>query len=111
MTSLNQLIQTTNSLTRSSTIAHHRDFTKTRIQIHIPPDYQQEPVISRLISDYGLSVNITGAKLEPTTQAQGRFDLELRGTPQQIHTGLMYLRSRNVTLIGKPNAEGDSWNC
>ena len=108
MTLLNQLTQTKTHLTQSSTIAKHRDFTRIRIQIHIPPDYQQEPVISRLISNHGLLINITGAKLEPATQ-EGKFDLELRGTPQQIHTVLMYLRSLNIKLIGKPNAEGDSW--
>ena len=93
----------------SPAIANHGDLTKTRIRLHIPLDYQQEPVISRLSSDHGLSVNITGATLAATTQA-GIFELELSGTPQQIQTGLMYLRSLNIKVIGKPNAEGDSWH-
>lgn len=109
MKSLRHFSQTQAHLALAPAITNHGDFTKTRIRLHIPPDYQQEPVISRLSSDYGLSVNITGAKLAATTQA-GIFELELRGTPQQIQTGLTYLRSLNVKVIGKPNAEGDSWH-
>jgi ABC-type methionine transport system ATPase subunit len=108
MRSLNPHTSTKAHLTLASTIAKHSDLTKTRIRLHIPPDYQQDPIISRLISDHGLSVNITGATLA-TTQA-GIFDLELRGTPQQIQAGLMYLRSLNIQVIGKPNPEGDSWH-
>ncbi len=35
--------------------------TQTRVKVHIPRDYHQEPVISRLVSHYGLTVNIAAA--------------------------------------------------
>ena len=84
--------------------------TQVRVQIRIPSRYRQEPIISRLIVEKGLVVNITGAALGETTGSEGLFDLELRGTPEQIRQGLLYLRSLEIKLIGKPNAEGDSWH-
>lgn len=41
--------------------------TRTRIRISIPQDYHGEPVISRLTSNYGLTVNITRALLSTNT--------------------------------------------
>jgi L-aspartate semialdehyde sulfurtransferase ferredoxin len=108
MTALNQSIQTNTRLTSTSN-TRLSDTTQIRLQLHIPSFYYQEPIISRLISDYGLLVNITGARLG-ATHHQGRFDLELRGTPQQLHKGLNYLQSLNIKIVGKSNAEGDSWH-
>ncbi|GAB1539296.1 hypothetical protein NUACC21_19620 [Scytonema sp. NUACC21] len=85
--------------------------TKVRLQLHIPERYQQEPVISKLIAAHGLVVNITGAKLGKHTNGEGRFDLEIRGTVPQIWRGLDYLESLNVTIVGKPHSDGDSWYC
>ncbi len=87
------------------------NITQLRVRLYIPARYQQEPMISRLISDYGLIVNITGAMLEHNTQKEGCFDLELRGTFEQIKRGLGYLESFQIQVIGKPNPAGDSWNC
>jgi hypothetical protein len=84
--------------------------TQVRVQIRIPSRYQQEPIISRLIVEQGLVVNITGAALGENTGSEGLFDLELRGTPKQIRQGLLYLRALEIKLVGKPNAEGDSWH-
>ncbi|BAZ21270.1 hypothetical protein NIES4073_21480 [Kalymmatonema gypsitolerans NIES-4073] len=85
--------------------------TKMRLRLHIPRRYQQEPVISRLIAIHGLVVNITGAMLGKHTNGEGRFDLEIRGTVPQIRHGLAYLESLNLKIVGKPNADGDSWYC
>lgn len=85
--------------------------TKMRLRLHIPRRYQQEPVISRLIAIHGLVVNITGAMLGKHTNGEGRFDLEIRGTVAQIRHGLAYLESLNLKIVGKPNADGDSWYC
>lgn len=51
-----------------------------RIQLRIPKDYHQEPVISRLVSDYGLTVNITAAILGANAVGDGWFDLELQAS-------------------------------
>ncbi|MEH1844416.1 MAG: NIL domain-containing protein [Nostoc sp.] len=79
--------------------------------MHVPKCYLQTPVISQLISAYGLVVNITKAMLQPNTDAEGCFDIELRATLPQICSGLAYLESLNLRIVGKSNADGDSWFC
>ncbi|MEH1789907.1 hypothetical protein [Nostoc sp.] len=54
-------------------------------------------------------VNITKAMLQPNTDGEGCFDIELQGTVPQISSGLAYLESLNLRIVGKPNADGDSW--
>ncbi len=85
--------------------------TKVRLRLHIPPFYQEEPVISRLIASHGLIVNITGAMLGKHTNGEGRFDLEIRGTVLQLWHGLNYLESLNLKIEGKPHTDGDGWYC
>lgn len=80
-----------------------------RVRLEIPSCYQHEPIISRLISDYGLVVHITGANLAELPPSCGCFDLELRGTVHQITQSLAYLESLDVTIIGKAGTAGDSW--
>ncbi|MBW4421471.1 MAG: NIL domain-containing protein [Myxacorys californica WJT36-NPBG1] len=84
--------------------------THVRVHISIPHQYQQEPIISRLISEHSLVVNITGAIVGTNLHEKGLFDLELNGTPEKICSGLLYLQTLGIKLIGKPNAEGDSWH-
>ncbi|MBD2182788.1 NIL domain-containing protein [Planktothrix sp. FACHB-1355] len=73
--------------------------TKKRIKIEIPQNYQEEPVISRLTSEYGLTFNITEAMLENSNIGNGLFDLELQGTPQQIQSALDYLWQLKVKIL------------
>ncbi|MBN3885389.1 MAG: NIL domain-containing protein [Nostoc sp.] len=104
----------TNSQTRLSLVSsvyEKSQVTQIRLRIHIPKSYLQVPVISQLISTYGLVVNITKAMLQQNTNGQGCFDIELRGTVPQICSGLAYLESLNLRIVGKPNADGDSWFC
>ena len=54
--------------------------TKTRIRIRIPKTFHEDPVISRLVSHHGVTVNITAALLGANARDDGWFDLELRGT-------------------------------
>ena len=89
-------------------VSNKSNDTQIRLRIYIPQRYQQEPIISRLTSEYGLIVNITEAMLLPDN-AQGKFDLELRGTPSQICSGLTYLEKLQLKILGKPNAYGDGW--
>jgi hypothetical protein len=72
--------------------------THKRIRVRIPQDYHQEPVISRLVSDYGLTVNIKAAILGRDAVGDGWFDLDLEGTQVQIQTGLTYLQELNLEV-------------
>lgn len=90
---------------------HERNqITQIRVRICIPKTYLQEPVISQLISVYGLVVNITQALLGENTGGEGHFVLTLKGTIQQISSGLSYLEALNIKIEGKANVEGDSWH-
>ncbi len=83
--------------------------TKIRIKIRIPKNFQQEPVISRLISDYGLTVNIAGALLGANARDDGWFDLELLGTTSQIQSALLYLEELKLEIWSQSNIEEDAW--
>ncbi len=86
-------------------------FTQIRLQIFFPHYYQQQPILSRLVSDCALTFNITGARLGIHCEWGGNLDLELRGTIEQIRKGLIYLESLNLKIVGKPNPDRDSWYC
>lgn len=77
--------------------------TQTRIRIRVPKEYHQEPVISNLISEYGLKVNFNAALLGVKTIDDGWFDLELNGTTQQIESALIYLNDLDVEIWSNSN--------
>jgi len=83
--------------------------TQTRIRLRIPKQYNQEPVISRLVSDHGVTVNIAAALLGPNGRDDGWFDLELRGTSRQIQSALIYLHEMDLEMWGESNREEDGW--
>ncbi|MCP6762396.1 MAG: NIL domain-containing protein [Fischerella sp. CENA71] len=94
-----------------SKISKYNSTTQIRLRLYIPQCYQHKPIISQLISNYGLVVNITGASLEKNADNEGCFDVQIKGDTSQISSGLSYLASLNLKIIGKPNADGDSWYC
>jgi ABC-type methionine transport system ATPase subunit len=78
--------------------------TNKRIRLRIPKDYQQKPVISRLVSEYGLIVNITAAILGANAVGDGWFDLELQGTDAQIQSALNYLQELSLQIWDETSA-------
>jgi ABC-type methionine transport system ATPase subunit len=83
--------------------------TQTRIRLRIPKEYNDEPIISRLVSHYGVTVNIAAALLGPNGRDDGWFDLELRGTSRQIQSALTYLNEMDLEIWGESNQEEDGW--
>jgi ABC-type methionine transport system ATPase subunit len=83
--------------------------TQTRIRIRIPKQYSDEPVISRLVSHYGVTVNIAAALLGANARDDGWFDLELRGTKPQIQSALTYLNEMDLEIWGESDTEEDGW--
>jgi len=83
--------------------------TKKRVRLRIPKEFSGEPIISRLVSHHGLTVNISAALLGPNARDDGWFDLELRGTINQIQSGLIYLDEMDLELWGESNSEEDGW--
>jgi hypothetical protein len=72
--------------------------THLRIRIRIPKEYQEEPIISRLISEYKLTVNLNAALLSANIKNDGWFDLDLRGKPGQIDSAVIYLNDLDVEI-------------
>jgi ABC-type methionine transport system ATPase subunit len=83
--------------------------TQTRIRLRIPKEYTDQPVISQLVSEYGLTVNIAAALLGPNTRDDGWFDLELRGTSHQIQSALTYLNERKFEIWDESDQGEGGW--
>lgn len=81
--------------------------TNKRIRLRIPQEYHREPVISRLVSDYGLTVNISAAILGSDAIGDGWFDLNLQGTSSQIDNALIYLNDLDLEIWDE--SETDIW--
>ncbi|MTJ29221.1 NIL domain-containing protein [Aphanizomenon sp. UHCC 0183] len=69
-----------------------------RIRVRITQDHHQEPVISRLVSESGLTVNIKAAILGQNAVGDGWFDLDIQGTETQIQNGLNYLQELKLQV-------------
>jgi hypothetical protein len=63
-------------MNKRTKIIPNPSLTKIRLHLQIYAIYYQTNVIYKLISNYSLVVNITGAKLDFGTEKQGNFDLE-----------------------------------
>ncbi|BAZ32649.1 hypothetical protein NIES4074_51550 [Cylindrospermum sp. NIES-4074] len=68
-------------------------------RILVPQRYNRQPVISRLVSRYGLTVNIKAASLVSGSNSDGWFDLEISGNPQKLTNSLSYLQGLGVNLV------------
>ncbi|WP_341529834.1 NIL domain-containing protein [Nostoc sp. UHCC 0302] len=68
------------------------------ICIRIPQHYHRQPVLSRLISRYALTVNIAAALLETDTRKDGWFNLEIQGSYQQVEAGISYIQGLNIEI-------------
>ncbi|OYQ66028.1 ABC transporter [Pseudanabaena sp. SR411] len=76
------------------------------IKIRIPEDLHSEPVISQLISHYGVTVNIVSATLG-VNAGSGWFHLSLKGTQAQIQTAIAYLNDLDIE-IWEDNSESNT---
>ncbi len=83
--------------------------TQTKIKIHIPKALHEEPIISRLVSQHGITVNIAAALLGANTRDDGWFELELRGKAEQIQSALTYLNDLDLEIWGQSTAQEDGW--
>jgi ABC-type methionine transport system ATPase subunit len=72
--------------------------THLRVRLRIPKKYQREPIISNLITRYGLKVNIAAALLGANGREDGWFDLELQGTQAQIQSALIDLNDLDLEI-------------
>jgi hypothetical protein len=78
-----------------------------QIRVRISQNYHQEPIISRLVSDYGLVINIRAAILGANSVGDGWFDLDLQGANQQIENALAYLHDLKLEIWD--NSDKGGW--
>jgi len=83
--------------------------TSTSITLRIGGDYHQQPVISRLVSEFGLTVNINAAILGANSKDDGWFKLDLQGTPSQIQTALIYLHDLGLETWDQKSDIDEGW--
>lgn len=94
---------------KSSTVTAHagdRRPTTHRLRIRVPQEHQSDPVISELVSRFGLTVNISAALLGQGGRGDGWFDLELRGPLEHISQALDYLNDLGIEGWGGDDCDG-----
>lgn len=68
------------------------------IRIQVPQSLHQVPVISTLITEYKLIVNIRGAILDQKAIGGGWFDLLLDGEDLNLEQSVLYLKDIGVEI-------------
>jgi ABC-type methionine transport system ATPase subunit len=104
--------QNINPLTSVTTLGNSENIrlNKTNITMRVPTSYHQEPIISHLVSDHGVTVNITSALLGENAKQDGWFNLELQGSERQIQSAMIYLEELDLEVWERhARAEEDSW--
>jgi hypothetical protein len=74
------------------------------IDINIPQQLHQEPVLANLITNYNLIVNFKAAVLDRKATGGGWFNLDLEGYPQDIDNALSYLRNLEIEIFDRIHA-------
>lgn len=80
--------------------------TEKRIRIRIPKTLHQEPVISKLVSHYNLTINITAAILGGNANGDGWFDLVINGAADQIDSALTYMNELDLEVWQDTDPDG-----
>ncbi len=80
--------------------------TQRRVRMRIPKQFHQEPVISQLVSEYQVTVNITAAILGANASGDGWFDLELRGTEDHVLNALGYINDLGLEVWRETDQDG-----
>lgn len=81
-------------------------FTQRRVRLRIPKQFHQEPVISQLVSDYQVTVNIVAAVLGANANGDGWFDLELRGTNEHVDQAFNYINDLGLEVWRETDQDG-----
>jgi NIL domain len=71
------------------------------IDINIPQQLHQQPVLAKLIGNYHLVVNFHAAILDRKATGGGWFNLNLEGHPQDIENALTDLQQLGVEVFDR----------
>jgi len=79
---------------------------KKRVVLNYPPHLVDQPVISRLVKDHDLMINITRARVTP--REEGRMVVEITGKRSDLEAGFKYLHEVGVEI--QPLAQDVKWH-
>jgi len=65
-----------------------------KLRLDIPSEKVSEPFVYRMVTEYDLRPNILEANIGP--QRNGSIVLELEGKPQDIESGILFLREADI---------------
>ena len=71
---------------------------RSRVRIRVPSNYRPDPVISTIVSRFGLTVNVLAALLGADRDSDGWFDLELNGSASQVESACRSVIFENTPL-------------
>jgi ferredoxin len=69
---------------------------KKRVVFNYPPHVVEQPVISKLVKEFDLTVNILRARITP--KEEGRLVLEITGKKQALEAGIQYINELGVRV-------------
>jgi ferredoxin len=69
---------------------------RSRVVFHYPSHLIDEPIVSRLVTDYQLEFNLLRADITPN--AEGLMVLGLEGTEENLSAGLAWVEAQGVTV-------------
>ncbi len=72
------------------------DIIKQRVILAFPKFIAGQPIITRLVREYDLEINIYRAEVTPNEE--GYIVIDLRGEKSQIEEGLEFIQSLNVDI-------------
>ncbi|MEN9216851.1 MAG: NIL domain-containing protein [Gloeomargarita sp. HHBFW_bins_162] len=72
---------------------------RVTVRVRVPGGGQEEPVLSQMITQQGVTVNIQGALFDPQNQAEAWLDLELYGAPTALNACIEMMRGRDWELV------------
>ncbi|MCK5181714.1 MAG: 4Fe-4S binding protein, partial [Dehalococcoidia bacterium] len=67
-----------------------------RIVLHFPPNITEQPVVYRLVKDFGLTFNLLKASVSPGEE--GLMVMELSGDQKNYDKGVKYLTEAGVRI-------------
>lgn len=68
-----------------------------RLRLEVPAERVKEPFLYRMVTEYNLRPNILEANLSP--DRRGSLLLELKGKPQDIEKGILFLREADIEVV------------
>ena len=91
-------IHTNSPVTNSPIDSEPGHRSQVRVRIRVPSNYRPDPIISTIISRFGLTVNVLAALLGSDQESDGWFDLELSGSNAQIQSALLYFNDLDLEV-------------